>query len=77
MPAFVEKMAPQATLLLSGFYTDDIPLLVAKAEELGLQLVAQREDNTWACLQFTHLSPLTTHHSPLTTHHSLLTTHPE
>ena len=77
MPAFVEKMAPQATLLLSGFYTDDIPLLVAKAEELGLQLVAQREDNTWACLQFTHLSPLTSHHSLLTTHHSLLPTHPE
>ena len=75
MPAFVAKMAPQATLLLSGFYTDDIPLLVAKAEELGLQLVAQREDNTWACLQFTHLSPLTSHHSLLTTHHSLPTTH--
>ena len=48
MPAFVSKMAPGATLLLSGFYTDDIPLLTAKAEELGLTFVARREDNNWA-----------------------------
>ncbi len=62
MPAFVSKMAPGATLLLSGFYTEDIPLLVAKAEELGLQFVTQRSDNNWACLQFSHPSPLTSHH---------------
>ena len=61
MPAFVTKMAPGATLLLSGFYTADIPLLTAKAEELGLSLVAQREDNNWACLQFSYPSPLTSH----------------
>ena len=50
MPAFVAKMAPQATLLLSGFYTEDIPLLVERAKELGLTLGAQREDNNWACV---------------------------
>jgi ribosomal protein L11 methyltransferase len=61
MPAFVEKMAPQATLLLSGFYTDDIPLLVERAKELGLSLVAQRDDKNWSCLRFSHLSPLTSH----------------
>jgi ribosomal protein L11 methyltransferase len=48
MAAFVTKMAPGATLLLSGFYTEDVPLLVAKAEELGLTLTAQREDENWA-----------------------------
>ena len=52
MPAFVTKMAPHATLLLSGFYTEDVPLLVAKARELGLSLVSQREDQNWACLRF-------------------------
>ena len=48
MVAFVTKMAPGATLLLSGFYTKDVSLLVAKAEELGLTLTAQREDENWA-----------------------------
>ena len=52
MAAFVTKMAPGATLLLSGFYTEDVPLLVAKAEELGLTLTAQREDQNWASLRF-------------------------
>ena len=55
MPVFVSKMAPGATLLLSGFYTEDTRLLTAKAEELGLTFVAQREDNNWTCLQFSHL----------------------
>ena len=54
MAVFVTKMAPGATLLLSGFYTEDIPLLVAKAEELGLTLTAQREDQNWASLRFTN-----------------------
>ena len=52
MPAFVSKMAPGATLLLSGFYTEDIPLLVAKAEELGMSLDTKRDDNNWACISF-------------------------
>ena len=52
MPAFVAKMAPGATLLLSGFYAEDVPLLVAKAEELGLSLKSQHEDQKWASLRF-------------------------
>ena len=52
MPAFVAKMAPGATLLLSGFYAEDVPLLVAKAEELGLSLKSRHEDQKWASLRF-------------------------
>jgi ribosomal protein L11 methyltransferase len=52
MPVFVSKMASGATLLLSGFYTEDVPLLVAKAKELGLTLTSQREDQNWASLRF-------------------------
>lgn len=55
MSAFVSMMAPGATLLLSGFYQEDIPLLTAKASELGLTLVAQLDDQNWACLQFSLL----------------------
>ena len=52
MPAFVSKMAPGATLLLSGFYTEDVPMLVERAKELGLTLHEQREDENWAQVSF-------------------------
>ena len=49
LPTFRSKMADDAQLILSGFYTADIPLLVDKAEECGLRLVSQLEENGWAC----------------------------
>ena len=52
MPAFRQKMAPGARLILSGFYTADIPQLTARATELGLRLVSQKEEAVWACLLF-------------------------
>ena len=50
LPTFRSKMADDAQLILSGFYTADIPLLVDKAEKCGLRLVSQLEENGWACL---------------------------
>ena len=50
MPAFRQKMSPDARLILSGFYTEDIPLLTEKAATLGLTMTTQREDNGWACI---------------------------
>lgn len=50
MPAFVEKLTSTGTLLLSGFYSADVPLLKEKAESLGLKLSAQKCDNDWCCL---------------------------
>ena len=52
MPLMHEKMAPGARLILSGFYTADIPMLTEKAQSLGMTLIAQDEDNDWACLVF-------------------------
>ena len=52
MPAFRRKMAPGATLILSGFYTADSPMLIDKAASLGLTLQQQKEDHDWACLVF-------------------------
>ena len=52
MPAFRQKMAPGATLILSGFYTSDCPMLIDKAATLGLTLQKQKEDHDWACLVF-------------------------
>ena len=53
MPLFREKMAPEARLILSGFYTADSQMLMEKAASLGLSLLSQKEDNDWACLVFT------------------------
>ena len=52
MPMMHKKMALGAQLILSGFYTTDIPMLKEKAESLGMTLIAQQEDNDWACLVF-------------------------
>ena len=50
MRRFHQVMANGASLIMSGFYTEDIPLLEAKGQELGLTLVSQREDNHWASI---------------------------
>ena len=52
MPLFRQKMASDAHLVLSGFYAEDIPMLVERAATLGLTLESQRQDNSWACLTF-------------------------
>ena len=55
MPAFKQKMAPGATLILSGFYTADCPMLIDKAATLGLTFQKQKEDHDWACLVFSFI----------------------
>ena len=50
MPAIIGKLAPQGTLLLSGFYESDVPMLTEKAESLGLKLSAKKVDEKWCCL---------------------------
>ena len=52
LPQFVSKMNAGATLILSGFYTDDCQILIEKAQTLGLSLQQQKEDQQWACLVF-------------------------
>ena len=52
LPVFCEKMSAGAMLILSGFYTADSPMLISKAETLGLTLQKQKEDHDWACLVF-------------------------
>ena len=52
MPQFRTKMAPGAMLILSGFYTADSPMLIDKAQTLGLTLHQQICDGDWACLVF-------------------------
>ena len=50
LPAFKEVLSKQGTIILSGFYTEDIPLLVKKAEEIGLTKTKETADAGWACI---------------------------
>ena len=50
MPAFAEKLKEGGTLMLSGFYTQDKPMLVEKGLALGLRLVDEKTKGEWHCL---------------------------
>ena len=52
MPSFREVMSHGGTLILSGFYEEDVPLLVEKAESLGLSLKEKKEEGEWRMLEF-------------------------
>ncbi len=47
---FKNVMASDATLILSGFYEADVPVLLEAAEKLGLHEKGRKTDNNWCCL---------------------------
>lgn len=51
MAAYAAVLAGGGTLLLSGFYESDIPVLLQQAESLGLRLTRQKVRQSWAALQ--------------------------
>ena len=53
MKSFRSVLNEGGYLILSGFYNEDIPVLIEKAEELGLREVSRRDDEGWACLILT------------------------
>ena len=51
MASYVRALKPQGgRILLSGFYTADIPMLLEKAASLGLSEVSRRSRDDWALL---------------------------
>lgn len=50
MPRFCQIMKQDAKLILSGFYTEDIPLLEARGKELGLTLTGTKNRDKWASI---------------------------
>ena len=51
MGTYVRSLKPQGgTILLSGFYENDIPMLLEKATSLGLQETVRRTRDDWALL---------------------------
>ena len=52
MPEYCNRLNLGGTLVLSGFYTEDIPMLEGRAGEFGLKKISSREKNNWASLVF-------------------------
>lgn len=50
MPHFCQIMKQDAKLILSGFYTEDIPLLETRGKELGLTLTGAKNRDKWASI---------------------------
>lgn len=52
MVTYVNCMNDNSTLLLSGFYNEDIPAIQECCEKLGLKYQSKKEKNNWVALQF-------------------------
>ena len=52
MPAYAACMKKGSELYISGFYTEDIPVLREKAKSLGMEYVHHREKHNWAAVKF-------------------------
>jgi len=52
MPEYNKRLKTGGTMILSGFYVDDIPMIVNRAAEFGLKNVSFKEKNKWASLVF-------------------------
>ena len=52
IPAYRQSLNENGFLLVSGFYSEDLPHIVAKARENGLILISEKEDNRWTSALF-------------------------
>jgi len=52
MQSYVDSLNPDGTLLLSGFYQEDIPFIDASCTEKGLTYVKKLERNNWVSLKY-------------------------
>jgi len=52
MQEYSDRILFGGILLLSGFYTEDVPMIVTSALENGLVFMSQLEKNRWTCLKF-------------------------
>ena len=50
LPAYADTLAPGASVILSGFYEEDIPVIMKVAETLGLSYADHTVLDRWASL---------------------------
>ncbi len=52
IPSYRQSLNPGGKLFVSGFYSEDLPLIEAKANETGLNLMSNRMENNWTSACF-------------------------
>lgn len=53
MPTYFKALKPGGTILFSGFYHDDIPVLTERGEGLGLRFAGVKERENWRSIKMT------------------------
>jgi ribosomal protein L11 methyltransferase len=53
IPMYRKSLNPGGKLFVSGFYSEDLPLIQAKANETGLVIMSKRVENNWIAACFT------------------------
>ncbi len=53
---YAAKVKQGGEMMLSGFYTEDVPVILEAAEKLGFSLVQQTSDNNWAAIRLVRLT---------------------
>lgn len=51
MDKYVEVLSPEGTIILSGFYTEDVKMIKDKAEKLGLKMMSYSTKDNWALVE--------------------------
>ena len=52
LPRFAKAIKPKGKMILSGFYSEDIPVLKDAAVQHGFSLLKQESEGEWAMLLF-------------------------
>ena len=52
LPTYCRSLRRGGHMLLSGFYTKDVPAIRSAAEALGLEYVGESAREDWACVEF-------------------------
>lgn len=52
MGAYQKALNPGGMLIMSGFYTEDVPAITGAAKNLGLEFAGQTQKNNWATASF-------------------------
>ena len=53
IPSYRNSLNAGGKLLMSGFYSEDLPMIEAKANETGLVIMSSRVENNWTAACFT------------------------
>lgn len=53
IPAYRKSLNVGGMLIMSGFYSEDLPLIETKADETGLQIASKHIENNWTAACFT------------------------